>query len=84
MTRAAPSRRSLPPSLVPCAAALAPRTRAAASPQASFTETGALWMLGYDEPQNAAMRDRLSKFGVASDVLNADDLHHKVLGHSLS
>ena len=33
-------------------------------------ETGALWMLGYDEAQNAAMVERLAKFGVGADVLD--------------
>ena len=37
---------------------------------ARFVETGALWMLGYDEAQNAAMVERLAKFGVGADVLD--------------
>ena len=37
---------------------------------AKFVETGALWMLGYDEAQNAAMVERLAKFGVGADVLD--------------
>jgi glycine/D-amino acid oxidase-like deaminating enzyme len=48
--------------------------------QATFTETGALWMLGYDQATNAGMVDRLARFGVESDVLDADGLRHKFGG----
>jgi len=41
---------------------------------AKFTETGALWMLGYDDAQNAAMVERLAKFGVAADALDEAEL----------
>ena len=37
---------------------------------AKFVETGALWMLGYDRAQNAAMVERLAKFGVGADVMD--------------
>ena len=47
------------------------------SAHAKFTETGALWMLGYDQKQNDEMQARLTKFGVASDVLDAAGLAAK-------
>ena len=50
------------------------------SAEAKFTETGALWMLGYDRKQNDAMVERLDKFGVKGDVLDADAM--KVHTHS--
>lgn len=42
--------------------------------EAKFTETGALWMLGYNQASNAAMVDRMARFGVGSDVVDADGL----------
>ena len=45
--------------------------------EARFTETGALWMLGYDGAQNTAMVDRLARFGVGADVLDAAELAHR-------
>ena len=48
-----------------------------ASASAKFTETGALWMLGYDRCQNDAMVDRLAKFGVASDVLDEAEMRRR-------
>jgi sarcosine oxidase subunit beta len=44
---------------------------------ASFTETGALWMLGYREAENKAMVERLGRFGVTSEVMDADDVAKK-------
>lgn len=40
----------------------------------TFTETGALWMLGKSKAENEAMQVRLSRFGISSDVLNACSL----------
>ena len=45
--------------------------------EAKFTETGALWMLGYDRAQNDAMVERLNKFNVKGDVLDADAMKEK-------
>jgi len=45
--------------------------------EAKFTETGALWMLGYDRAQNDAMVERLDKFNVKGDVLDADAMKEK-------
>ena len=39
-------------------------------PQASFTHTGALWMLGKTKMENFEMKERLTKFGVNSEVRN--------------
>jgi glycine/D-amino acid oxidase-like deaminating enzyme len=36
--------------------------------EAKFTETGALWMLGYDGAQNDAMVERLARFNVKVSV----------------
>ena len=41
---------------------------------AKFTETGALWMLGYDNAQNDAMVARLAKFGVDADRIDQAEL----------
>mmetsp|Transcript_40925 Transcript_40925/g.123954 ORF Transcript_40925/g.123954 Transcript_40925/m.123954 type:complete len:897 (+) Transcript_40925:31-2721(+) len=41
---------------------------------ASFTETGALWMLGYDGSQNEGMVQRLAKFGVAAEQIDEAEL----------
>lgn len=38
---------------------------------AYFTHTGALWMLGKGKAENEAMQARLAKFGVESDVVDA-------------
>ena len=53
---------------------------------ARFVETGALWMLGYDEAQNAAMVERLAKFGVGADVLDEAAMGERLCGpaHQLS
>ena len=48
-----------------------------AQAEARFTETGALWMLGYDGAQNDAMVGRLARFGVAADVLDEAELAHR-------
>ena len=45
--------------------------------ESRFTETGALWMLGYTENENQLMSERLSKFGVPSEVMNAEDVKKK-------
>ena len=45
--------------------------------ESKFTETGALWMLGYTENENQLMSERLSKFGVPSEVMNAEDVKKK-------
>ena len=42
--------------------------------EAFFTETGSLWMLGYDAPTNDTMAARLGQFGVNADVLDADGI----------
>merc|ERR1711871_689527 len=42
--------------------------------EAFFTETGSLWMLGYDVPTNDTMAARLGQFGVKADVLDADGI----------
>merc|ERR1719267_131133 len=42
--------------------------------ESKFTETGALWMLGYAKSENEQMVERLSKFGVGSEVMDADDV----------
>merc|ERR1711968_55538 len=39
--------------------------------EAYFTDTGSLWMLGYDTASNDSMADRLAAFGVEADVLDA-------------
>ena len=36
--------------------------------ESQFTDTGALWMLGYTKADNEKMVERLSKFGVGSEV----------------
>jgi len=41
------------------------------SPQAEFTHTGALWMLGKTKAENIDMADRLEQFGVGSEVMDA-------------
>jgi len=46
-------------------------------PRAYFTETGALWMLGKTPEENIAMQQRLAKFGVISDVLDAKGVKEK-------
>jgi len=40
-------------------------------PQASFTHTGALWMLGKTKEENIKMGERLTQFGVDSEVMDA-------------
>jgi glycine/D-amino acid oxidase-like deaminating enzyme len=45
--------------------------------EAYFTETGALWMLGYDAAQNAQMQARLAQFGVGSDLIDERELAHR-------
>jgi len=45
--------------------------------EAYFTETGALWMLGYDMEQNLAMTARLAKFGVSSDIIDEAELRRR-------
>ena len=42
--------------------------------RAYFTETGALWMLGKTQCANEAMKERLMRFGVESEVLDAQGL----------
>lgn len=39
--------------------------------EAYFTDTGSLWMLGYDTAANDTMAERLAAFGVEADVLDA-------------
>jgi len=46
-------------------------------PRAYLTETGALWMLGKTKADNLAMKERLTKFGVKSDVLDEQGLREK-------
>ena len=45
--------------------------------RAYFTETGALWMLGKTPAENEEMKKRLAKFGVSSDVLDAQGLKER-------
>ena len=45
-----------------------------ADAEAKFTETGALWMLGYDKAQNDAMIDRLGRFGVKAENIDEAEL----------
>ena len=40
-------------------------------PQAEFTHTGALWMLGKSKEENVEMAKRLEQFGVGSEVMDA-------------
>ncbi|GMI30330.1 hypothetical protein TrRE_jg7436, partial [Triparma retinervis] len=40
-------------------------------PQAEFTHTGALWMLGKTKEENVQMAERLEQFGVGSEVMDA-------------
>jgi len=42
--------------------------------EAKFTETGALWMLGYEAEQNAQMVHRLQQFGVDSEIFDEAEL----------
>merc|ERR1711871_1813439 len=42
--------------------------------EAYFTDTGSLWMLGYDASSNDSMADRLGAFGVEADVLDAQGI----------
>jgi len=42
-----------------------------------FTETGALWMLGYSPEKNVEMQRRLASFGVESDVLDKDSFERR-------
>eukprot|EP01043_Picozoa_sp_COSAG02_P033996 COSAG02_NODE_2352_length_9081_cov_37.519372_4_plen_697_part_00 len=42
--------------------------------EAYFTETGSLWMLGYDSASNDSMAARLAAFGVEADVLDAQGI----------
>ena len=51
---------------------------------AKFVEMGALWMLGYDEAQNAAMVERLAKFGVGADVLDEAAMGERLCGNQIS
>eukprot|EP00281_Chroomonas_sp_CCMP1168_P008627 CAMPEP_0206259004 /NCGR_PEP_ID=MMETSP0047_2-20121206/26239_1 /ASSEMBLY_ACC=CAM_ASM_000192 /TAXON_ID=195065 /ORGANISM="Chroomonas mesostigmatica_cf, Strain CCMP1168" /LENGTH=184 /DNA_ID=CAMNT_0053685821 /DNA_START=57 /DNA_END=608 /DNA_ORIENTATION=+ len=37
----------------------------------SFTETGALWLMGHTREQNAAMQEQLKRFNVTSHLLDA-------------
>lgn len=48
--------------------------------RAYFTETGALWMLGKTAAENDEMKVRLAKFGVQSEVLDAQALKAKFPG----
>ena len=40
-------------------------------PQAAFTHTGALWMLGKTREENVEMAKRLEQFGVGSEIMDA-------------
>ena len=46
-------------------------------PQASFTHTGALWMLGKSEAENVEMSKRLEQFGVGSEVMDAKQVEER-------
>ena len=45
--------------------------------QATFTETGALWMLGCDRPANESMIRRLARFGVDAEHIDEAELRHQ-------
>jgi len=45
--------------------------------EASFTETGALWMIGKSKQDNVAMQNRLANFHVTSDVLDEADFRKR-------
>jgi len=43
----------------------------------TFTETGALWMLGKPKAENEQMKERLAAFGIGSTVLDAQDVKER-------
>jgi len=45
--------------------------------EAFFTETGALWMLGKTREGNQGLVDRLNKFNVGCDMMDADDIRKR-------
>jgi len=45
--------------------------------EAYFTHTGALWMLGKSKADNLAIQDRLKRYKVESEVLDADGISHR-------
>ena len=49
-----------------------------ADAQATFTETGALWMMGCDRPTNERMITRLRRFGVAAEHIDEAELKKQV------
>ena len=45
--------------------------------EAYFTQTDALWMLGKTEEENQAMKERLTRYNVESEILNIDGIQKK-------